>query len=173
MSQAAYARHRRDEGLRGGSPSGVHRAIRVGIIPRRLLTKDRKIKSAKLADEAWAAATKAEMAPLTGPTAPAANDDAAPPSELASARARRETAVARLAEIELAEKESTLVAAKDVEARVADLFLRCRTRLLGLPAQLREQDPTFTEAQLQLVERVLYSDLEELAGGDVLGTGQP
>lgn len=167
MSQAAYARHRAKRGLPGATPGAVAAAIRWGRLAKSLTDdRPRQIRSAKAADAEWAAATNADRVPLTGPTAPATGDASAPVNELAAARARREAAAAELAEIDLAERRGSLVRAHDLEARLADVFLRSRTRLLGLPSRLREQDPTLTAAQLELVEALLVEALEELAGGE-------
>lgn len=185
MGIKQYARHRARLDLPGGTPAAVRRAIKAGRLATSLTADGAKIQSARAADAEWAATTKAEYVPLTGPAAPAAPassspalgrsaprkrtrkrtpDDAPPINDLATARARREAAVAALAEIELAEKRGELVRARDMESHMADVFLRCRTRLLGMPLRLRQQDPTLTLAQLVLVEGLLVEALEELAG---------
>lgn len=167
MGLRKYARHRERLGLDGGTLRAVQVAIKTGRLSGSLTT-NKRIKTAKGADVEWAASTKADMVPLTGPTAPKnghANGASPPPvNELAGARARREGVNADLAEIELAEKRGELVLARDVEARVADAFLRCRTRLLGTTVRAREADPTITEAQHRLYETLLREALEELAG---------
>lgn len=169
MGLREYARHRKAAGLPGGALNAVQVAIRNGRIPASALTKDgKKIRSAKAADAAWLASTKADMVPLTGPTAPASSQPTAveppPVNDLAVARARRESAAAGIREIELEEMRGELLRAKDVEGRLADVFLRCRTRLLTIPSRLREQDPTVAAAQLRLVEALIVEALEELAG---------
>lgn len=92
-------------------------------------------------------------------------DEAPPVNDFAVARARREAAAARRAELEVDREEALLVRAKDVEARLADVFLRCRTRLLGIPTRAREQDPSLGEPQLKLFETLINEACEELAGG--------
>ncbi len=164
-----YARHRKAAGLPGGTSRAVEVAIKSGRLAKSL-TKDGKIRSAKAADLEWAAATHADMVPLTGPTAPAsstappADAEAPPVNELAAARTRREASRAELAEIQLAEKRGELVRVRDVEARLADVFLRCRTQLMGIPSRLREQDPTLSPRQVQLVDSLIRETLKELAG---------
>jgi hypothetical protein len=185
MGLREYARHRARLGLPGGTLRAVQVAIRDGRLARSLAADGKKIASAKRADAEWAATTKADMVPLTGPKAPKrasaalvakrADGPDAPEAEapvvndLAVARARREAAAARLAELELAAREGQLVDARDLEAKLSDLVLRCRTRLLGVAARLREQDPTLRHDQLHLVEALIAEALEELAGGDVPG----
>jgi len=166
MGLRQYARHRERLGLDGATLRAVQVAIKSGRLMASV-TAGGKIKTARAADAEWASSTNADRVPLTGPTAPAKGDAPAPPvNELAVARARREATLAELAEIELAQKRGELIRARDVEARLADVFLRCRTRLLGIPARLREQDPTLTAAQLGLIENLIRGSLEELAGGE-------
>lgn len=166
MGLRKYARHRELKGLPGGTLRAVQVAISSGRLSTSLTSDGKRIRSAAKADAEWLSMTRADMVPLTGPTAPASEpDDDAPVSGFASARARREAAVAALAEIELAEKRGELVRARDMEAHMADVFLRCRTKLLGIPLRLRQQDPTLGTPQLALVEALLVEALEELAGG--------
>lgn len=164
MGIREYARHRDRLGLPGATPKAIRTAIKDGRLSTSL-TPTGKIKSARAADAEWAASTNPEMVPQTGPTAPASGDASGPPvNELAIAKARRAAADAELAEIDLATRRGELVRAADIEARLADVFLRCRTRILGVTTRLREQDPTLTPAQLGLVETLLVEAIEELAG---------
>lgn len=159
-----YARHR----AAGGLPGATHRAVQVAIKSGRLaksVTKTGKIRSAKAADAEWAAATKADYVPVTGPTAPEPPAASAelPVNDLGIWRAKREQVNAELASIELGRARGELVLARDVEARVADAFLRCRTRLLGITVRAREADPTITDVHHRLYENLLREALEELA----------
>jgi hypothetical protein len=182
MGIKEYARHRGRLGLPGATAAAVRAAIKTGRLAISLTADHKKIQSATQADAEWAATTNADRVPLTGPTAPAntppsaapapavdgeaAPPEAAPPvNELAAARARREAAGAELAEIALAQKRGELVRARDMEAHMADVFLRCRTRILGVVPRLREQDPTVTAAQLDLIDALIREALEELASG--------
>jgi hypothetical protein len=167
MSLGAYARHRAAEGLPGATLKAVQVAIRDGRLATSLTAGGQKIRSAAAADAEWLANTKSDYVPLTGRTAPKGKGRAAktadPPADLATSRARKEAALAALAEIELDEKRGKLIPARDVEARLADVFLNARTRLLGIPARAREADPTLSATQLQLVEDLVREALEELA----------
>lgn len=193
LSLRAYAAHRKHAGLPGGTDGAVRRAIKEGRLSKRVLTGDGKIRSARAADLEWLASTKADMVPLTGPTAPriksrmktARNDkkarqrrarttetdeadariDPEPVNELGAARARREAAAADMAEIEVAEKRGELVLSKDVEARLADYILKCRARLLGIPGRLREASPHLAANDIDAVEVLIHEALEELAHG--------
>lgn len=165
MTPTAYARHRKEAGLPGRDPKAVRVAIESGRLPRECLTPDRKrILDAAAADAAWAATTRADYVPLTGPTAP--NGATVVSMDYAEARRRREAAEAEKAEIELAELKQTLIPAADVEARLVGVFSRCKTKLLGVPSRARQQDPGLTTAQIALVDALIREGLEDLAGGE-------
>lgn len=167
-SLRAYARHRKALGLPGGTEGAVRRAIKEGILTSKSVTRAGKIRSFELADLEWAAATKSEMVPLTGPTASAASaaslpPAAAPPSDLARARAAREATNAEIAALDLAERRGQLVDAREVETRWATVIHHCRTKLLGITARAAQRDPTLTSEQLALFDGLLREALEELA----------
>ena len=162
MSQRAYAAHRKARGLDGGSPSAVRAAITAGRLARSL-TKDGKIRDPEDADAEWLATTMANRVPHTGPTS---NGNGHAPNPLQEHRARREAAEARLAEIELEEKERSLVRAADVESHLVNVIKACQTKLLGLVARARAQDPSLSAQQLAMFDRLLRECLEDLSNGD-------
>lgn len=151
-------------------------AIKSGRIPERLVIRSPRGKIQGLVDgaevlEVLAATTLEDRRPLTGPTAARAAEGAPRPvSELATWRAQREKAQAELAEIELAEKRGELVPAREVEARMVEVFAHCRTKLLGVPARARQQDPSLTAAQVRMLDELVREALEELAGEGTDGT---
>lgn len=164
ITLSAYAKHR------GISVEAVCKAVRSGRLKKSVtFVRDKaKIADAELADREWSNRTreKIDSPPPPAVTTPATPTNGAGGDEAwREARARQQAATAELAEIELAEKRGELMPAKDVEMRMADVFLRCRTRLLGIPARLREQDPTLSGQQLELIERLINEAIEELAAG--------
>lgn len=170
LSKRAYARHR------GCDEKAVRVAILEGRLTAKSVTKAGKIRSAKAADAEWAANTKADYVPLTGPTAPASAAPtptatpskaaaAVPPPDLATARARKENANAHLAELELAERRERLVDAREVERTWVTLIHGWRTKLLGIAARVAQRDPTFTRPQLALIEADQRGALEDMAEG--------
>jgi len=171
ISLRAYARHRKEVGLPGGTPRAVEVAIQSGRIPGDCLTKDGKIRSAKAADTAWLANTADDYRPLTGPTSSRGKPTGPVPADpgeaidLNEARRRKEVANAALAELELGERQGELVAVREVEARLTNLFGSCRTKLLGIPARAAQRDPTLTRPQLTLLDALLREALEDLANG--------
>ena len=161
LSLSAYARHRRASGLTGGTLRAVQVAIQGGRL-RTSLTEDGRIRDASEADAEWLANTHSNRVPHTGPTSP--NGVAAPP-ELGESRKRKEAALAELAEIELAEKRGDLVLARDVEARLVNVFSSCKVKLLGIAARARQRDPSLTAAQIAMLDALVREALEDLAGG--------
>lgn len=161
ISLRAYARHRKERSLPGGTLGAVQAARDDGRLAP-ALTADGKITSAEAADAAWAAATHADMVPGSGPTAPAA---AHGPSPLAEHRARHAAASATIAELELAEKKGQLVRVEDVEAKWADIVTLLRTKLLGLAARARVRDPSLTKKQVAMLDVLVREALTEIADG--------
>lgn len=81
------------------------------------------------------------------------------------ARARRETALAAQAEDDLRRRRAELVEATEVEAKLVTVFSQVRTKLLGVPSKVRQQDPALTASQLALLDNLIREALEDLAAG--------
>jgi hypothetical protein len=168
MGQREYARHRKAAGLSGGTVKAVQNAIASGRLSKALTPDRKQIADAEIADAEWAATTRSDRIPITGPaasTAAAAAAGSAPP-DLQESRARREAAEAALAEIELAEKRAELLPAHDVEARLVNVFSHCKTKLLGVPARARAGDPSLTADQITMFEALIREAIEDLASPD-------
>jgi phage terminase Nu1 subunit (DNA packaging protein) len=163
LSARAYAKHRRCD----------HKAVTQAIAIGRLTKSVKRLAGGKYsidpkrADLEWEASTYADRVPLTGPTAP--RGLAGEPPDLKEARARLETAKAQLAEMDLAERRGELVLAREVEARLVGVFSSCKTKLLGVPSRVRQQDPGLTKPQVELIEATIREALEELADGSEKG----
>lgn len=130
LTQAEYARSRKDRGLPGGSREAIRKAVAEGRIsafgPDKLLDK-------ALADSQWERNTRARFSPQAGAagTTPDLLDGAAdggvgaavaaiptpaaPDTGYSSARARREMADAEKAEIETAKLRGAMVMREDVD----------------------------------------------------------
>ncbi len=160
----AYARHRASRGLPGTVQSAVQYAIDSGRLVKSLSPDRKKIIDVELADREWEANSRSDHAPLTGPTAPAVNGNGQSYiNPLGEARARREAAQASLREMELAERRGELIATADIEARLANTFMQCRTRLLSIPSRARQRDPSLSSGQLTMLESLIREALEDLA----------
>ncbi len=158
LSLRAYARHRKEAGLAGGTLRAVQVAIRDGRLMKSLTVDRKQIANAAAADAEWEATTHVDRIPLTGPTAVGTT-----PPDLQESRARREAAEAALAEIELMEKRRELVPAKDVESKLVNVFAHCKTKLLGVAARARQRDPGLTGPQIELFESLIRECLDDLA----------
>ncbi|MES2685531.1 MAG: hypothetical protein V4706_01850 [Pseudomonadota bacterium] len=127
LTQAEYARSRKDRGLPGGSREAVRKAVDAGRItgfgPDNMLDQ-------VLADAEWERNTRARLSPQAGvptattdlldgvptlPPGPSAPAAAVPDTGYGSARARREMADAEKAEIETAKLRGAMVMREDVD----------------------------------------------------------
>jgi phage terminase Nu1 subunit (DNA packaging protein) len=158
ISLRAYARHRKEAGLAGGTLRAVQVAIKSGRLSKSLTPDGKQIADAAAADAEWTSTTHVDRIPMTGPTAAGT-----PPPDLAESRARREAAEASLVEIELAEKKRELVLAKDVESKLVGAFAQCKTKILGVPSRCRQRDPALTGPQILLIEDLIREALDDLA----------
>jgi phage terminase Nu1 subunit (DNA packaging protein) len=182
MSLRAYARHR------GCSLNAVQTAIRAGRLQESVTRNDRgqpKIANPELADREWEATTDYSKAPGAVKAAAAARaqghtvsergqtpngrsrvpDGVAVPSELSLAEesAREKFWRAHLAELEFRRRSGELVDATQMQARIADVFTRVRTRLLGLPTRAKQQIPHLEIADVNLLDSLVREALEALA----------
>jgi phage terminase Nu1 subunit (DNA packaging protein) len=82
---------------------------------------------------------------------------------LADATAQEKAWKARLAELQYREKSGVLVDARQVELKTVEVFTRCRTKLLGVPAKLKASCPELTRAQLLAIDAAIRQSCEELA----------
>jgi hypothetical protein len=172
-----YARHR------GVSISAVRAAIRrrrlVDSVQRDATGRPR-IVDIQLADSEWAQNTQSQFRPLTV-AAGAVQTSAQPPlpavvsaepgeaAAYASARARREAALAELAELKLAKQRGELVEAAAVVTGVTNLFTVCRTQLLALPSKAKQVIPELSHEHVRLLDGLVRQALEELSETRVVG----
>jgi len=83
-----------------------------------------------------------------------------------SARARRESALADMAEIEVAEKRGELVPVSDAEAHWADVVTIIKTKILGVPARVAQRLPKLAGEVVPVLDTLLREALEEIAAID-------
>jgi hypothetical protein len=177
ISAGAYAQHRRDLGLPGGTPRAVQEAIAAGRLKRCLVAathggrKTWRIADVVAADAEWKATTNTAMIPLTGPAAskstkPAKNrDSVSEPVDLSLSEesAREKFWKAQIAELDYRERLGDLVDAKEMQAKLSDVFTRCRGRLLGLPTRAKQQCPHLTITDIGTLDGIVREALETLA----------
>ncbi len=83
-----------------------------------------------------------------------------------AARARRESALADMAEIERDEMRGDLVQADDARADVIASFTLVKTRLLGVPARVAQRLPHAATEVVPVIDELIREALEELALDD-------
>jgi hypothetical protein len=164
MSLRAYARRR------GVSPEAVSKAVADGRL-RESVTRAGgapKIADPDLADREWDTNTqpRADQVALPGTQSNGAADYHTSRAIREAAAARRETAQAELAELELAERRGQLVDAEQARADVIAAFSLVKTRLLAVPSRLGQRLPDVAADVVPVVDELIREALEELAGGD-------
>jgi hypothetical protein len=170
ISLRKYAEHR------GVSHTAVQRAIQSGRLRESLeIVNGRpQIRDVETADREWHANTRptlANMATTTPPraTAQPTDDGVCTVPDINESRARREAALAGLAELDLEERRGKLVPVDEARATVIDRFTAVRTRLLGLPSRCRQQLPNLTDVDVRMIDDLVREALEELAADDATG----
>jgi len=173
-SLRAYARQR------GVSPEAVSKAIMTGRLKASVVQVggQPKIADVELANREWDANTqpRIDQQQPTQPRSPSRDDDGddedlpadIPPYKVSRARreaeaARREGALADLAEIEVAEKREELVPVDEARAYIIDRFAIVKTKILGVPTRVAQRFPNIAAEVEAVVDQYLREILEELA----------
>lgn len=179
MSLTAYARRR------GVSAKAVSKAVAEGRLRASVVTVNGqpKIADADAADREWSANTRARIEPQQNsrqksraePSPRRRKKDLAaddvPQYETSralreAAAARRESALADLAEIEVSEKLDEIVPVEEARAYMADKFTVVKTRILGVPTLVAQRLPHLAAEVAPVLEELLREVLEELAAED-------
>lgn len=184
MTLTAYAARR------GVSVKAVSKAVAAGRLVESVTrtAQGPRIADPELADREWAQNTRALTGPRKGPReypvegpievpvvpvarGPSREGPSAEPgirtsqALRAAAAARRETALADMAEMELAERRGRLVSADEARAGVIQAYSLVKTKLLGVPAALGQRAPHLAAAA-PFVDELIREALEELAEGE-------
>lgn len=80
-----------------------------------------------------------------------------------AARARRESALADMAEIDVAEKRGELVSVDEAESHWANVVTMIKTKILGVPSRLAQRMPRIASDVVPILESMLREALEEIA----------
>jgi len=78
-------------------------------------------------------------------------------------RAKREAMMARLAEIEVEEKEKVLVPSEDVKRSWVQLVTIAKTKVLGIPTKAKQRIPDLDKGAMALLDEIVRETLEDLA----------
>lgn len=155
IALAAYARHL------GITPQALQVAINRGRLHRSLVIVrgKRKIRSIEQADKEWA---QTEMrAPQNGKRVEQRIDGL---PALAESRARYHQSKAKAAELQLLERQGTLVPLDKVRDAVAEKFVLVKTQLLALPIEARQRIPNMTDADVNTLDALIRETLQNLGG---------
>jgi hypothetical protein len=172
LSLRAYALRR------GVSAEAVSKAVASGRLDRSVTRVDGqpKIADPELADREWAANTRSngdrpDPAATPAPTQP--KPAHAVPSGIpdlntsrairAAALARRDAAMADLAELELDERRGSVVDADEARADVIAAYSVVKTRLLGVPSRVAQRLPDVAARIVPVVDELIREALEELS----------
>jgi phage terminase Nu1 subunit (DNA packaging protein) len=152
----------------------VSRAVSIGRLSQSI--RDGKIIDPDLADREWEASTDLSKAPgyvreRVNPQRKPSTEEAtpAPPTlregmNLAEASAAEKYWKAKQAELNYREDAAELIPARDVRRRLEEVFLTCKTKLLGVPSRARQLLPHLTVADVTTLDALVRESLEELAG---------
>lgn len=172
LSLSAYAKRR------GVSHVAVSKAIAAGRLSASVVRDARgapKIADPELADREWAANTRPRVdhppadlggePPVHAPRTARLPTGAPRPDvpDYNESRARRESALADMAEIEVAERRGELVPVDEARADVVSRFTVVRTRLLGVPSRVAQRLPQLAGEVVPVLDELLREALEELA----------
>ena len=80
-----------------------------------------------------------------------------------TSRSKREAMMARLAEIDVEEREKVLVPSADVESQWVQLVTIAKTKVLGIPTKAKQRIPDLDKNAMSLLDEIVRETLEDLA----------
>lgn len=194
MGFREYARHREAENLVGGTLAAVQTAIKSGRITAAVVEVDgRRLIDQARADGLWSersaqrihtesptergAADEVTTEPSKRtPAAKAAgevqaiadnDDDDLEDASYAAARAARERANAKRAQLEVEALQGRLVDHAAVTEAWEKIIGTSRTKVLALPSKIRTRIPKLTASEVSVIEGIVRDTLDELAQGAI------
>ena len=84
-----------------------------------------------------------------------------------TSRSKREAMMARLAEIDVEEREKVLVSAAAVKTSWAQIISLARTKVLGIPSKAKQRIPDLDTSAMTCLEDIVRESLEDLASSDL------
>ena len=78
-------------------------------------------------------------------------------------RAKREAMMARLAEIDVEEREKLLVPSEEVKNAWIQLVTIAKTKVLGIPTKAKQRIPDLDKGAMTLLDEIVRETLEDLA----------
>ena len=80
-----------------------------------------------------------------------------------TSRSKREAMRARVAEIDVEEREKVLVPSADVEASWVQLVTIAKTKVLGIPTRAKQRIPDLDKNAMSLLDEIVRETLEDLS----------
>ena len=80
-----------------------------------------------------------------------------------TSRSKREAMMARLAEIDVEEREKVLVPSVDVESSWIQLVTIAKTKVLGIPTKAKQRIPDLDKNAMSLLDEIVRETLEDLS----------
>ena len=155
--------------MKGVSRSAVSQKKRAGILNGAIVNVNGKDVLNK--DEAlrlWETNMVPHLSQLTkveGNNRKTTNTDEIP--DFNTSRSKREAMMARLAEIDVEEREKVLVSAAAVKSSWAQIISLARTKVLGIPSKAKQRIPDFDTSAMTCLEDIVRESLEDLASSDL------
>ena len=146
--------------------AAVSKALKSGRLDEAKVNRDGKVFLIKAkAFEIWEQtsdpshprARKKEIVPRDSEDLPSFNES----------RAKREAMMARLAEIDVEEREKLLVPSEDVKNAWVQLVTIAKTKVLGIPTKAKQRIPDLDKSAIGLLDEIVRETLEDLAISDV------
>ena len=155
--------------MKGVSRSAVSQKKRAGILNGAIVNVNGKDVLNK--DEAlrlWETNMVPHLSQLTkveGDNRKTTNTEEIP--DFNTSRSKREAMMARLAEIDVEEREKVLVSAAEVKSSWAQIISLARTKVLGIPSKAKQRIPDLDTSAMTCLEDIVRESLEDLASSDL------
>ena len=155
--------------MKGVSRSAVSQKKRAGILNGAIVNVNGKDVLNK--DEAlrlWETNMVPHLSQLTkveGDNRKTTNTEEIP--DFNTSRSKREAMMARLAEIDVEEREKVLVSAAEVKTSWAQIISLARTKVLGIPSKAKQRIPDLDTSAMTCLEDIVRESLEALASSEL------
>ena len=155
--------------MKGVSRSAVSQKKRAGILNGAIVNVNGKDVLNK--DEAlrlWETNMVPHLSNLTkveGDNRKTTNTEEIP--DFNTSRSKREAMMARLAEIDVEEREKVLVSAAEVKTSWAQIISLARTKVLGIPSKAKQRIPDLDTSAMTCLEDIVRESLEDLASSEL------
>ena len=148
--------------LKGVSRSAVSQRRRTGILKESIVkVNGKEMLNKDLALELWDKNSVSFTPEIKESTKNIGNNEELP--SFNESRAKREAMMARLAEIEVEEKEKVLVPSEDVKRSWVQLVTIAKTKVLGIPTKAKQRIPDLDKGAMALLDEIVRETLEDLA----------